>query len=135
MTTHQPYPIVSNLIERFGDWLIQQRQLHELGALDPAEFRRMSHELGLAPNDLDALVRRGVHGAEELPQMLRALGFEEAAIARIAPPQMLEMRHACAGCAHKAACQQDLKAHTAPAHYQSYCANADDLAVLAQARE
>jgi hypothetical protein len=101
MTSVHPYPLVSNLIERLGDWLIQRRQLNELGALDSGEFRRMAHELGLAPSDLDTIVRKGVNGAEELPQMLRALGFDEAAIARIQPPDMMEMRHACASCAHK----------------------------------
>ncbi len=110
MTSVQPYPVVSNLIERIGDWLIQRRQLNELGALDSGEFKRMAHELGLAPSDLDTIVRRGVNGAEELPQMLRALGFDEAAIAKIRPPDMMEMRHACASCAHKQACGADLAA-------------------------
>lgn len=135
MTPQQPYPLVSQLIERFGDWLTRQRQLHELGALDAAEFKRMSRELGIAPDDLDALVRRGVRGSEELPRMLRALGFDEAAIAQIQAPQLLEMRHACAGCAHKTDCNRDLAARTAPQSYQSYCANAGDIAHLSAARE
>ena len=74
MTQVQPYPVVSYLIDQFGAWLTQRRQLHELSQLDHGEFTRMAHELGLAPGDLQALVRRGVDGAEELPQMLRALG-------------------------------------------------------------
>jgi uncharacterized protein YjiS (DUF1127 family) len=132
VTAVQPYPIVSNLIDRFGDWLKQRRELNELSELDGAEFRRMAHELGLAPSDLDAIVRKGVNGAEELPQMLRALGFSEAAIAGIQPPQMMEMRHACAGCKHKRACGVDLAAKTAPANYENYCANTNDIALLAQ---
>ncbi|MGM4926086.1 hypothetical protein AB7714_24530 [Tardiphaga sp. 1201_B9_N1_1] len=135
MTSVQPYPVVSNLIERIGDWLIQRRQLNELGALDSGEFKRMAHELGLAPSDLDTIVRRGVNGAEELPQMLRALGFDEAAIAKIRPPDMMEMRHACASCAHKRACGADLAAKTAAANYENYCANANDITLLARAAE
>ncbi len=130
MTPAQPYPVVSYLLDHFGDWLQQHRRLAELGELDPAEHRRMAHELGLTPSDLDYLVRRGVDGAEELPQMLRALGFSEEAINKIAPPQMMEMRHACAGCAHKRACHTDLAARTAAASYENYCANANEITLL-----
>jgi uncharacterized protein YjiS (DUF1127 family) len=135
MTSVQPYPVVSNLIERFGDWIQQRRQLNELSQLDSSEFRRMAHELGLAPSDLDTIVRKGVNSAEELPQMLRALGFKEADIAKIQPPHMMEMRHACAGCAHKRACGADLAAKTAASNYENYCANANDITLLARAAE
>lgn len=134
MPTAQPYPVVGHLIDRLGHWINQRRQLAELSELDSGEFRRMAHELGLAPGDLDTLVRKGVDGAQELPQMLRALGFDQAAIDRIQPPQMMEMRHACAGCKHKRTCQGDLAAHTAPAHYENYCANTNDIALLIQAK-
>jgi hypothetical protein len=135
MTQVQPYPVVSYLIDQFGAWLTQRRQLHELSQLDHGEFTRMAHELGLAPGDLQALVRRRVDGAEELPQMLRALGFDETAINTIAPPQMMEMRHACAGCAHKHACHQDLAAKTAAANYEDYCANANEITLMRAKRD
>jgi hypothetical protein len=135
MTPAQPYPVVSYLIDQLGDWLKQRRQLNELNELDRGEYRRMAHELGLTPSDLDALVRRGVDGASELPQMLRALGFDEAAINKIAPPQMMEMRHACAGCAHKHACHVDLAAKTAAANYEDYCANANEITLMRTKRD
>jgi uncharacterized protein YjiS (DUF1127 family) len=96
VTSTQPYPVVSNLIDRFGHWIKQRRELNELNHLDSGEFKRMAHELGLTSGDLDALIRKGAQGAEELPELLRVLGFDEAAIARIQPPVMMEMRHACA---------------------------------------
>lgn len=135
MTPAQPYPVVSYLIDQLGDWLKQRRQLHELGELDRGEYRRMAQELGLTPGDLDALVRRGVDGASELPQMLRALGFDEAAINKIAPPQMMEMRHACAGCLHKQACHVDLATKTAALHYEDYCANANEITLMRAKRD
>jgi hypothetical protein len=70
-----------------------------------------------------------------LPQLLRALGFDETAIAKIRPPDMMEMRHACTSCAHKRACGTDLAAKTAVANYENYCANANDIALLVRARE
>ena len=132
MTTPHPYPVVSLLIDRFSAWIQQRRQLNELSELDQGEFRRMAHELGLTPGDLDTLVRRGNEVADELPHMLRALGFTEKAIAQIAPPDMMEMRHACAGCAHKGACSFDLAAKMAADNYENYCANANDITLLAQ---
>jgi len=135
MTTAQPYPVVSYLIDQFGAWVQQRRQLNELSELDHGEFTRMAHELGLAPGDLKELVLRGVDGAEELPQMLRALGFTEDAIAKISPPQMMEMRHACAGCRHKHACHVDLAAETAAAHYEDYCANANEITLMRAKRD
>lgn len=130
MTPAQPYPVVSYLIDQFSDWLKQRRRLHELGELDRGEFSRMAHELGLAPGDLEALVRRGVDGAEELPRMPPVLGFDEAAIKKIAPPQMSQMRHACAGYAHKRPCHVDLAANTAAANYEDYCANANEITLM-----
>jgi hypothetical protein len=130
MTPAQPYPVVSYLIGQLGDWLQQRRRLIELAELDPGEYRRMAHELGLTAADLDALVRRGVDGAEELPQMLRAIGFDQEAINKISPPRMIEMRHACAGCTHKRTCQANLAAKTAAAHYEDYCANANEITLM-----
>lgn len=130
MTSAPSYPVVSYWFDRFSDWLKQSRQLHELGQLDRGEYSRMAHELGLAPSDLEMLVRRGVDGAEELPQMLRALGFDETAIARISPPLMMEMRHACTGCSHKNECHAHLADHTAAKHYEDYCANANEITLM-----
>jgi hypothetical protein len=127
---HHPYPVVSYVLDQLGDWLQQRRQFAELGGLDPGEHRRMAHELGLTPADLDALVRHGTDGAEELPRLLRALGFHEEAINKIAPPQMMEMRHTCTGCAHKRACRADLTARTAAAKYEDYCANANEITLM-----
>ncbi len=130
MTSTQPYPVVSSLIDRLGHWIKQRRELNELNHLDSGEFERMAHELGLTSGDLDALVRKGAQGAEELPELLRALGFDEAAIARIQPPVLMEMRHSCAECTHKRACRSDLAANTAAANYENYCANANDITLL-----
>lgn len=135
MTTEPSFPVVGYWLDQLGAWLRQRRQLNELSALDRNEFGRMAGELGLSPADLQALVRRGVTGAEELPEMLRALGFDNDAIARIAPPQLMEMRHACSGCAHKHACNADLAAKTAAANYENYCANANEITLLRDRRK
>src|ERR1700686_1708308 len=39
---------------------------------DIGEFARIAHELGVTPDDLDTLVRRGPDAIEELPKLLSA---------------------------------------------------------------
>jgi uncharacterized protein YjiS (DUF1127 family) len=71
----KPYPRVEFLINSFADWLKHRRELHELRQMDRSEFDRIAGDLRVAPDDLEELVRRGPRAADELPQMLRALGI------------------------------------------------------------
>jgi uncharacterized protein YjiS (DUF1127 family) len=130
MTASVQYPVVTSLIERLTDWLQRRRTVGEMSQLDAMEFSRIAHELGLAPAELDALVHRGPRAADEMPKLLRALGFDEDAIRQIQPAQRQSMERACAGCQHKATCGMDLAAGTAAARYESYCNNADEISAM-----
>ena len=95
MTTAQgePYPFVTKVIDLFGDWLKQRRQLRELMQFDadPGELERVAHEFGVTPADLHMLVRQGALSADELPKMLEVLGIDEAAISRAQPALLRDM--------------------------------------------
>jgi transcriptional regulator with XRE-family HTH domain len=121
------YPFVTKMIDLFGDWLKQRRQLRELMQLeaDPGELERVAHEFGVTPADLHMLVRQGPLGADELPKMLEALGIDEAAISRAQPVLLRDMERVCAFCKHKRQCSRELAAGTAPSNYVEYCGNAD----------
>lgn len=129
MTASVPHPARS-LIDRLTDWLQKRRAVGEMSRLDAAEFGRIADELGLAPAELDALVHRGPRAADEMPNLLRALGFDEAAIRAIRPAQRQSMERACSGCQHKATCGADLAAGTAAARYDSYCNNAAEIGAM-----
>jgi hypothetical protein len=132
-TTHcEHYPLVTNVIDLFGDWLKQRRELKELKeyAADPGDLERVARELNVTPAELEMLVRHGSHGADELPEMLRALGIEEAALWRAEPALLLDMERVCSFCKHKRQCHQELAAGTAPANYVEYCGNADTFDAL-----
>jgi transcriptional regulator with XRE-family HTH domain len=132
-TTHsESYPFVTKMINLFGDWLKQRRQLRELMQFeaDPGELERIAHEFGVTPADLHMLVRRGSHGVEELPKILEALGIDEAAISRAQPALLRDMERVCAFCNHKRRCNQELAAGTASSNYVEYCGNADAIDVL-----
>jgi uncharacterized protein YjiS (DUF1127 family) len=122
-----PYPRVEFLIDGFANWLRHRRELSELRQMDRGEFDRIANDLRVAPDDLDELVRQGAHAADELPKMLKALGIDEAALARTQPLVLRDMERVCAMCRHKAQCDGDLVAGTAAEHYQDYCANAPTL--------
>ena len=134
MTTaqHEPYPFVTRMIDLFGDWLRQRRELNELMefAADPGELERVASELKVTPADLEMLVRQGSQAAKELPEMLKALGIDEAALWRAEPALLLDMERVCSFCKHKRQCHQELAAGTAPANYVEYCRNADTFDAL-----
>jgi len=120
----KPHPAVQHLMSTFADWLKHRRELNEIRQLDRADFDRIAHDLRVSPNELDILVQRGPHAADELPVMLRALGIDEHTLARTEPMLLRDMERVCAMCNQKAQCNRDLVAGTAAEHYESYCLNA-----------
>ncbi len=129
MTAHN-IPMVENLVNSFGDWLKQRREMNELRELNGAEFDRIASELRVSPDDLNQLVRKGPHAADELPQMLKALGIDQEALARIQPLVLRDMERVCALCHQKGECIRDFAAGTAAEHYRGYCPNAPTIDVL-----
>lgn len=120
----KPYPAVQLLISTFADWLKHRRELNELRQMDRTDFDRIAEDLRVSPSDLDELVRRGPHAADELPAMLTALGIDAQNLARTEPMLLRDMERVCAMCNHKAQCDRDLIAGTAAEHYEGYCLNA-----------
>ena len=126
-TQREPYPFVTKVIDLFGDWLKQRRELNELMeyAADPGELERVARELNVTPAELEMLVRRGSQGANELPEMLKALSIDETALWRAEPALLRDMERVCSFCRHKRQCHQELAAGTAATNYVEYCENAD----------
>ncbi|WP_322515419.1 hypothetical protein SR870_20900 [Rhodopseudomonas palustris] len=128
----RPYPFVDRLIETFAEWLKHRRDVSEMCQFDAAEFSRIAHDLGVTSTDLDELVRQGPHKVEELPQLLKALGISEEAIARTQPLVMRDLERVCALCRHKSECDHDIADGSLAEHYQAYCANKVTLDALAE---
>ena len=130
-TQSESYRFVTKVVDLFGDWLKQRRQLKELRGYeaDPGELERIAREFGVTPVDLDMLVQRGAHGADELPKMLKALDIE-AAIWRAQPVLLRDMERVCSFCKNKRQCHRELVAGTASANYVEYCGNAETIDAL-----
>ena len=123
----KPYPTVTRMVDTFGEWLKHRRELSEMREMDAANFGRIASELRMSSADLEALVRQGPHAADELPNMLAALGVDQEDLARTEPLVLRDMERVCSLCNHKRQCDRDLAAGTAAAHYQEYCGNADTI--------
>ena len=134
MTTHErePYPFVTKVIDLFGDWLKQRRELNELTefAADPGELERVARELNVTPADLEMLVRQGSQGANELSYTLTALGIVETALWRAEPALLRDMERVCSFCTHKRRCHQELAAGAAATNYVEYCNNSETIDTL-----
>ena len=126
------YPRVELLINTFGDWLKHRRELNEIRQMDRSDFDRIAGDLRVSPNDLDELVRKGPHAADELPKLLKALGIDEAGLARTQPLVLRDMERVCALCHSKGQCDRDLAAGTSAEHYEGYCLNAPTIELLNQ---
>ena len=119
-----PRPVISRVVDIFGEWLKHRRELREMREIDAANFGRIAGDLRMSSADLEALVRQGPHAADELPKMLAALGIDQDNLARTEPFVLRDMERVCALCSHKRQCDRDLAAGTAAAHYEEFCANA-----------
>jgi uncharacterized protein YjiS (DUF1127 family) len=127
-----PFPRVEALINTFGDWLRHRRDLSEVRRMDTTEFDRIASDLRVSPGELDTLVQRGPHAADELPKLLKVLGIDEADLARTEPLVLRDMERVCAMCASKRQCDRDLAAGTSAEHYEGYCLNAPTIDSLNQ---
>jgi hypothetical protein len=125
--------VVERLTHTFYEWLKHRRELSEIRHLNAAEFDRIASDLRVSPADLDELVRHGPHAADELPQLLKALGISQQDLARAEPLVLHDMERVCALCEKKRECDHDLAAGTSAEHYQEYCLNAPEIEGLSKA--
>lgn len=115
--------IASKLIGRVADWLGRFHQSAEMRALDTSEVESIARDLRIPRAELETLVAHSGQGAKELPQLLKALGIDESAIARKEPGVLRDLTLVCALCSAKARCNREMEVGTAALHYPEYCAN------------
>ena len=131
-TQTKTYPIVESAINLFGDWLKHQREMRELRDLNSGDFARIARDLCVSPAELDAVVRQGPHASDELPRLLKVLGFDEATLSRTQPVLQRDMVRVCAVCQQKALCNHDLDSGALAQRYDEYCPNAPAINELGQ---
>jgi hypothetical protein len=118
------YPRVEAVIDLIFDWIKHRRAIAETCNCDARDLSRIAHDLGVSTDDLDDLVRRGEHAADELPRLMKQLQLDPATIARTQALVMHDMERVCARCSHKRRCNEDVAQRTSAQHYDEYCGNA-----------
>lgn len=126
----QPHSVVERLTHTFSDWIKHRQELNEMRQLNASEFDRIASDLRISPADLNELVRHGPHAADELQKLLKALGINEADLARVEPLVLHDMERVCALCQHKRECDHDLAVGASAEHYKEYCLNAPTIEQL-----
>ncbi|PWT86484.1 MAG: hypothetical protein C5B56_12390 [Proteobacteria bacterium] len=129
---HETYRTVEFMIDKFADWLKHRRELSEIRRINRTDFDLIARDLRISPDDLDRLVEAGAHSADEMPQMLMALGIDLADLQRTEPLLVRDMQRVCSLCRDKAHCHSELAEGTAVEHYGDYCPNAPTIDALGE---
>lgn len=114
------------MFQVFAAWLKRRRDRAELNAMDANERERVAHDLGVSAKELDFLVSEA-HDPVQLPQMMAAIGIDEAALHRAQPGLLRDMERACSLCEAANLCRHEIASGTAGVSYVYFCPNAEDL--------
>jgi hypothetical protein len=122
------YPVVEAVVKAIADWVTRYRNAigskDEFGMCGPDEVMRMAKDIGVTPEQLQEIVRRGPDSAKLLKRMLIALHVDRQTIADIDPLVMREMQWLCVTCTHKNRCEHELAKGTATQTFHEFCPNA-----------
>ena len=118
------------MFQTLADWLKRRRERAELDALDGGELDRIAHDLGVSATELDFLVRES-HDPVQLPQMLTALGIDEARLRCAEPGMLRDMQRVCSLCGMADTCSHMIADGIAGYTYPEFCPNTENLKALA----
>lgn len=117
------------MLEALAFWLGHQRERAAIGLSQADTFDALAKDLGVSPNELSYLVNSAPDPVQ-LPDMLKALGIDEAALRRAQPALLRAMEDVCAQCAVLGRCRYALAREAAASEYEQFCPNAASLAAL-----
>lgn len=117
------------MLDALALWLIHQRERSALGFSRSDQFDQLAKDLGVEPNELSYLVNTA-RDPLQLPEMLRALGIDEAALRRAQPALLRAMEEKCGQCVVLGRCKYAIERGTAGSDYAQFCPNAASLDAL-----
>lgn len=117
------------MLEALALWLGHQRERAVLGLSHTDTFDTLAKDLGISPNELSYLVNSAPDPLQ-LPDMLKALGIDEAALRRSHPTLLRVMQDICAQCTMLGRCKYMLARGVAAGNYEQFCPNATSLTAL-----
>lgn len=117
------------MLEALTLWLGHQRERAAIGLSQPDTFDALAKDLGVSLSELSYLINAAPDPLQ-LPDMLKALGIDEAALRRAQPALLRAMEEACAQCAVLGRCRYAFARDAAATEYEQFCPNAASLSAL-----
>jgi hypothetical protein len=128
------YPALELILDAVANWVRKHRGAAGLrdqwAQWEPEEIARTAHDIGVSPDELIRLAKKGPHAAERLPRLLCAVGVDPWTLSRDDPAMMRDMQRLCTACSHKSRCEREIAAGTAAHNYRSFCPNTASLETL-----
>ena len=117
------------MLEALTLWLGHRRERAASGLSQTDMFDALAKDLGVSANELSYIVNSAPDPLQ-LPDMLRALGIDEAALRRAQPALLRAMEDVCGQCAVLGRCRYALARDAAASNYEQFCPNAASLTAL-----
>lgn len=98
---------------------------NELAYMSSHDIELLANDCGLTPGQFTTMMKRGPHAADELAELMKALGIDEAKLKAVSRSNFNDMKLICAGCGRKSECRRSLRKGTAAQDYGNFCDNAE----------
>jgi transcriptional regulator with XRE-family HTH domain len=120
-----------------ADWVKRYREAiglrAELAKCDAEEVATLARDIGVSVQELNFVVNKGPHAADELAKLLQALGVDPQRLSQQDPVTMRNLERVCIACSAKDECRHAVATGAAAKSYRSFCPNALTLEELAHA--
>ena len=96
---------VAPILDAIANWVKKYREAiglrGELANCGAEEVARYARDIGVSPEELIFMTKKGPHAADELPKLLRALGVDPQKLTSDEPATMRSLQRICISCGHK----------------------------------
>ena len=130
----QPNQPSTNALQRAQHWWAEAKQrwsrVYDMSTMSPHEIERISHEVGLTPDEFLELASRPDRTELLIERRLAALQLDPEGIRTLAPLLLADIQRTCALCTEKSRCADEMADDPLAPGWESYCPNAGTLSVL-----
>ncbi|MBD9373249.1 hypothetical protein IB238_11530 [Rhizobium sp. ARZ01] len=133
MLDHSLMHVFEMMAARWKGYRDSAQMLRNLTQLGPREIGTIAADCGLTSEQFCDVVGRGPHAADELGNVMTALGINAEALQHKDRTAFNDMTRVCAACSHKAACRRSIRNGTIVTDHVAFCNNSDVLAEFQRA--
>ena len=104
----------------------------DLNHMSREDMQDLALDCGLTPSQFRAMLIKGPRAADELLELMKALGIDEARLRATDSANLNDMKRVCGECVRKSKCRAGLRDGRAVRDYGTICNNADLLRAAAR---